>query len=268
MRKRPLLMLEDKKPNYEGAEVFRRPDGTLGVNIQRPDFHESYSCNAANLNRVLSRIGSELDFTLITAFRAKEKKTDDSGSPVPLSMARNSKLSTELQLNMRDLLPRGSVRAYSLIGHWADSNPDGAVTNNLEESWVLVKENPDIKGETWLTATLLLAEQFDQDAFVLRSNGEITVRDQKGTALSTLSGDEAVVDAWKNLARLRAAGQSHRYSELLKGNRQPLPLPPETSSYWVRGKDTPCDLEFFVRRPDGSISSLMIFSYRGIKHQV
>lgn len=269
MRKQSWL-LEPK----QAAEVFRRKEGGLLIDFHGPEYWEYHTASGTNLARVLARIGSDVDFILITAFRPFDE--EEGSAPVPRSKNKNRSDFYQIPGQIRAAAGSKRIGAYWLVGHWSEPDPDGQIVDSLEYSWMLVKDDPNVSEEAWLGAAQSVAAQYNQFGFIIRLNGEMTVRRPDGSVFQALSTDRAVEDAWKNLAKLRASGEAHGYTELRKmrerGRIQPIVFQDKeqvlkTSSYHAHGAGKLYDIEFFLVEPHNN-SAKMGFHYQGIKHGI
>lgn len=255
------------------AEVVRLATGGLRVNIKRPEYATFRLASGANLSRVLRRIGSEVDFLMITSFRAGDE--DQNKVWTPRTKSQNERLFTRLPGELRSLLGSKRVGAYWLVAHWTTCTVPlngaplsectalgGHIADSLEYSWLFTRDDPKVSGEAWLEAAKTLAKRYDQDSFVIRLDGETTLRGSTGDVWKTLSTDQAVEEAWKNLTEIREKEPYYGYSELRKvrerGRIQPIVLPESrAAAYRVTGTGEPHTIEFFVAEPHGNSSSAL-----------
>jgi hypothetical protein len=230
-------------------EVSRLASGGVWVNIKRDNVTATHVASGANLSRVLQRIGSNVDFMLITCFRPHDEVTDTQGlsQKVPRSMDKNQSLFYGMPKELRSLVGTDKVGGYWMIGHWTNCVIDGEeqenfplnqcaesggeVQDNLEYSWLFTRDDASITPDAWLQAGCDLSVKYDQQAFIVRLAGETTLRSQKGAVWDSLSSEGTIDEAWKNLAKLRATKPFYGYTELKrlrsKGRRQPLVLAPK-----------------------------------------
>lgn len=260
------------KPKVGAAEpeVTRLKTGGLSVKISRPDFESYRLASGANLGRILQRLESSVDFIIVTSFRAFDVVD---GALVPRSKSKNEKLFSGVPAEVRSELGTTRIGAYWLVGHWTESTPQGVV-DSVEYSWLLAKDDPQVSEKAWLDIGTHLARKYDQDAFIIRQGGTMTLRSKDGSVLQTLSTVGAVEDAWANLAKLRESGQPYGYSEVgkLHGRGRHIPLVfPETKAasgaYRVTGSGAAYKPEFFVAEPHNN-SSKQYFKALGVQYRL
>ena len=130
---------------------------------------------------------------LITAFRSERTK------------AENEKDFRVLPGVLRSFFKSTSLCAYWLVGHWTECKgalkgtkidqcvAEGEeIVDALEYSWLFVKTDESVSGDAWLRAGMDLANLTDQFAFVIRLNGEVSVRYANGEIKDRLTTDASV----------------------------------------------------------------------------
>ena len=213
---------------------------------------------------------------LITAFRSERTK------------AENEKDFRTLPGILRSFFKSTSLCAYWLVGHWTECKgalqgtkidqcvAEGEeIVDALEYSWLFVKTDESVSGDAWLRAGMDLANLTDQFAFVIRLNGEVSVRYANGEIKDRLTTDASVEQAWQHMAELRAGGVEYGYTELRKvrerGRIQPTVLnkktSAKTSSYHIEGSGKPFVPHFFLAVPNSN-SAKLVFSGEGIDYRV
>jgi hypothetical protein len=287
MKKRRCL-LEPKAaqaaaPIARKAEVDRLKIGGSGkyalhVDIDRPDYWTYNWASGAGIARILDRINSNVDFLMITNFRAADWVD---GVNVPRTKTQNDQAFSKMPRQLREILGTNKVGAYWMVGHWTEKDKNtGAITDNLEYSWLFTKDDPGVTDEEWMAAAKELTQQYEQIAFIIRLNGEISQRSDNGEIQRLLTSSRAVEDAWANLAQLRAEmdddpDKPYGYSEIRKVRerdcRQPLTSPEVTigpqakeSAYRVTGDGQEHSIAFFMALPD-NISAKRSFAAMGIQ---
>ena len=265
------------------VEVLRCKGGGLSVSIRRDGLSTYRYASAANLARILLRIGTEDDLCLMTSFNALNTPRE------------NHNNFDSIPNHVRSLVQSKEIEAYWLVGHWTDDSvlcrqappvaPDvGTSMDRLEYSWLLVNRNRNVHQSDWLLAATLLASEYEQHAFLIRLNGETTLRSMDGGVWETIDSDESTVSTWATLARLRARAESYGYVEVLKArdnhpgthptgdgksssDRPATRVTSELSSYAVAGDGFPHAIEFFLG-VTGNISSKMRFASLGVSERL
>jgi hypothetical protein len=153
--------------------------------------------------------------------------------------------------------------------------------DSLEYSWFLSPYDP-IPSEPWLDAGIGLATKYEQDNFIIRLDGETTLREQTGEIQRHLETDRSVEDAWANLAKMRSdpddtygVGCTELRNIPERGSIQPVVFPEEKpkrprskeSSYHLIGTGQPYAPEFFIAEPQSN-SGKMMFAAIGIQYKV
>lgn len=159
---------------------------TLGKILQERYEIDSYGTideSGAGISRVLKTLEDGNDFLIITASRGKFSKKE------------NAKRNSQLIKSIRDELGVKSG-AYKLVGHWKECNHKledgqkisdckGAIKDELEESWLIPKPK-NIAPEEFLDIAKKVAKKYDQDAFVIRIDGKLTLNGKDGTVWEDL----------------------------------------------------------------------------------
>lgn len=268
------------------AEVKRGMNG-LAVNINREGYSTYRMASGANLARVLQQIGSDVDFMMITNYRAYEADPDENGQKIPRPKAKNEKDFCKMPNILRDRLSMMEIGAYWLVGHWATCTVPlkgapmnqcqalgGEIEDSLEYSWLFTKPRDGVSSKEWLANAITFATEYLQDGFVIRLDGETTLRTSNGTIDKKLTTNGAVQEAWAALAKLRSEPTEYGfgYSELRKvrerGRLQPIVFQDEPgaapvakeSGYHVVGTGKPHEIDFFLAEPHSNSSKQMFAS--------
>ena len=139
--------------------------------------------NEAGISRVLKNMEDGDDFAIVTAFRGSR------------STKENLKNNNQLIKDIRGELGQ-KVGAYKIIGHWKECSVPlkqgegikdckGKITNALEESWWVVKPE-HIPSDRFENAIQKAARKYDQDGYIIRKNGKLTVNGKDGTVWNDL----------------------------------------------------------------------------------
>jgi hypothetical protein len=268
------------------SEVIRTASA-VQVRVAAPGFSEYRYASGANLARILQRLDSSVDFIMITSFRAHGQNDKDG----PITLKDNINTFTQLPGEIRSALGTKRIGAYWLVGHWTTCSLDdvplaqceaegGKVTDSLEYSWLMTRDDDSVTPEAWLDAAMGIAAKYDQNSFIIRLEGKTTIRRSNGSVDGTLTTDSAIVNAWKDLAQEREKTSGQGYSEVRKlrerGRMQPLLMrrteeaPSETektSAYRVTSCSAPAEMEFFQAVPDNN-SGRQMFHSLGIKSEL
>lgn len=291
------LLQPKLSPTPKTAEVARTDDGNLFVSVNRADYTTFRVASGAGLNRLLQRIGSAKDFLLITPFRGFDRA--EGTTPKPRSKSENERLFQAFPAELRGLLGTKRIGAYWLVGHWTECSVNlngkpmtectaigGEIVDNLEYSWFFSRDDESVTSEAWLNTAIALATKYAQDGFIIRVDGETTLRKQNGTVSKVLETDRVIQDAWANLARMRGDANNetgYGYTELRKvrerGRRIPVVMPPapqsaenaesvaKESAYRLVGNGLPYAPEFFVAVPHSNAGKA-IFAAEGIRYHI
>jgi hypothetical protein len=139
--------------------------------------------NEAGISRVLKTLEDGVDFAIITAFRGSKTTKE------------NLKDNNQLIKDIRGELGQ-KVGAYKIVGHWKEcSEPledgetikdcKGKIVNALEESWLIPKPQ-NIETQRFENVIQKAARKYDQDGYVIRKNGKLTVNGKDGTVWDDL----------------------------------------------------------------------------------
>jgi hypothetical protein len=134
--------------------------------------------NEAGFTRVLKNMQDGGDFAIITASRGSNTTKE------------NIKRNNQLIHDLRDELGQ-KLGAYKIVGHWKECSVPlkdgekikdckGSIINALEESWWVPKPE-DISSEDFEKAIQNMAKKYDQDAYVIRKNGKLTLNGKDGS---------------------------------------------------------------------------------------
>lgn len=141
------------------------------------DFIGAIDESGAGMSRVLRMLDDNKDFLMITAFRGdKTRKENQKNNSDLISYIRK-------EIGMK-------VGAYKLVGHWKEcSKPlmdgetladcKGSIQDTLEESWLIVKPD-DISGDLFRDIANKVAKKYNQDAYVIRKDGKLTLNSKNG----------------------------------------------------------------------------------------
>ena len=271
--------------NDTKAEVTRHAKGGLFVDIKRQDYSTNRLASAANLSRVLQKIGTTDDFLLITPFRGES------------FLRENGRRFVSLPNSVRSLLGATQITAYWLVGHWtqttgasrrsetAASEPTTELVDYLEYSWLLINHDKQVTRADWLLTAALLADGFGQDAFVIRLDGATTLRARDGFVWEALETCESILETWATLAVLRSRPHHFNYADVVRVRAElesdPLqsqhrgPASDSTlvtpssgaSSYAVIGDGSQHAIDFFIA-VTGNIASKMYFTRLGVSERL
>ena len=172
--------------------------------------------SGAGLSRVLSKLDSGVDFLFITAFRGSN------------SIKQNIKNNNELIKYARKEL-QIELGAYKIVGHWKEcsiplesgqtlKDCTGKIINALEETWLFTKPD-NVSSEDFDKLAQKVARKYDQDAYVIRLKGKLTLKGKDGTDWADLgkasskslsSGFSKIADqqGYSELDKLRKRGRS------------------------------------------------------------
>lgn len=141
------------------------------------DFIGTIDESGAGIARVLKMLDDNKDFLMITASRGnKTRKENQKNNNNLISYIRK-------ELGMK-------VGAYKLVGHWKEcSEPlddgetladcKGGISDTLEESWLIIKPD-DISGDLFRDIANKVAKKYNQDAYVIRKDGKLTLNSKNG----------------------------------------------------------------------------------------
>jgi len=155
--------------------------------------------SGAGISRVLQQLDSDVDFAMITAFRGdKSKKTNTSNNNALIQNIR------------KDLVK--NVGAYKIVGHWKEctvplkdgetiKDCKGSVENALESTWLIIKPD-NISSDRFENAIKKQAKKYNQDAYVIRKNGKLTLNGKDG-------------EVWDDLGKVNKKSLSTGFSRIL-----------------------------------------------------
>ena len=172
--------------------------------------------SGASLSRVLKVLDEGIDFIFITASRGSYSKKENATNNNALIKYIRSEVGLK-------------IGAYKIIGHWREcsnelkddetiSDCKGTVSNTLEETWLITK--PDtITSEEFNELAQKVARKYEQDAYVIRMGGILTLNGKDGSVWSDLgqatssslsSGFEKIVNVqgYSELSKMRKKGRS------------------------------------------------------------
>jgi len=172
--------------------------------------------SGAGITRVLKRLEDNTDFAIVTAFRGSNTRKQN--------IANNNKLIKDIRAELGQ-----QVGAYKLVGHWKECSVPlekgetikdckGKITNALEESWMVIR--PDlISLDRFENAIKKVAKKYDQDAYIIRKNGKLTLNGKDGEVWDDLgkankdsisTGFERIVDiqGYSELKKDRVHGKT------------------------------------------------------------
>jgi hypothetical protein len=184
--------------------------------LYESDFIGCLDESGASLSRVLSVLDSGVDFVFITASRASNSKKE------------NTTKNNDLLKFIRSEVGQ-KIGAYKIIGHWKECSDElkdgetiadckGSVQNSLEETWLITK--PDtLSSDEFNEIAQKVARKYEQDAYVIRLNGKLTLNGKDGSEWADLgdasksslsSGFEKIVNVqgYSELSKLRKKGRS------------------------------------------------------------
>ena len=133
--------------------------------------------SGAGLSRVLKFLEDGQDFLMITASRGS------------FSRKKNSSRNNDLIKGIRSDIG-SKAGAYKLVGHWKEcsdkledgqkiSDCKGTIKDTLEDSWLIPKPD-DISSEEFFEVAQKYAKKYDQDSFVIRLKGKLTLNGKDG----------------------------------------------------------------------------------------
>lgn len=184
-------MLDDIPVHLRPKSSFKDANKKMSEIEKALEIKESYEDiflgtideSGAGMSRVLKMLDSGKDFIMITTSRGNK------------STKENQKNNNKLIKYIRDKIGM-KVGAYKLVGHWKEcsetlgdgeniSDCKGTITDTLEESWLIVKPD-DIPSNVFLDIANNVATKYNQDAYVIRKEGKLTLNSKNG-------------DEWANL---------------------------------------------------------------------
>jgi hypothetical protein len=134
----------------------------------------------AGLSRVLSKIHSDDDFAILTAYRAIYSKNQN--------ISRNR--------NLRSELDRMRMGPYQLVGHWRecqdpaytyDNCPRNLLQDVIERSYLVVKPT-EMRGDEFKNFIITMLQKFEQDGAVYRVGNDINILEKNGNINKIGSG--------------------------------------------------------------------------------
>lgn len=165
--------------------------------------------SGAGLSRVLQKLESNEGFIFITAFRGSE------------STKNNIKKNNDLIKSLRSEIGT-KVGAYKIVGHWKEcseplkDNEDiskckGTITNALEETWLIIKPE-SVSSDDFDKVAQKIAKKYNQDAYVIRKNGKLTLNGKDGSVWEDLgkANKESLSSGFSKISNIQG------YSELKK----------------------------------------------------
>ncbi len=155
--------------------------------------------SGAGITRVLQKLEEDNDFLVITAFRGNK------------SFKENQKANNDLIKSIRSDLGKKSG-AYKLVGHWKEcsiplkdkekiSACKGTIKDTLEESWLIIRPS-DIDPKLFFNTAKDISKKYNQDAFVIRIDGKLTLNGKDGTE-------------WEDLGKADKKSLSNGFSRIL-----------------------------------------------------
>lgn len=169
--------------------------------------------SGAGIARVLSKLEDENDFLIITAFRGNLSKKEN--------LVNNNKLIKDLRNDLDK-----KVGAYKLVGHWKEcteplkdnekiSDCKGSIKDSLEESWLIIRPN-EINQKDFINVAQSIAQKYNQDAYVIRINGKLTLNGKDGTEWEDLgiASKKSISNGFGRILDLQG------YSELKKNRNK------------------------------------------------
>jgi hypothetical protein len=199
--------------------------------------------SGAGIKRVMSKLEENKDFIMITAFRQKYGAKE------------NKKRNNQLIKDIRSALGE-KAGAYKMVGHWKEcSEPlkdgetikdcKGKIENALEETWLIMK--PDsVPSDKFDKTAQKMARKYDQDAYVIRQDGEVYLKGKDGSKWADLgkANEKSLKKGFAAVADIQG------YSELKKDR--------------VHGRVNNIVFESFgIMVPKDTNSSKMLFKYAG-----
>jgi hypothetical protein len=243
-------------------------DKTLGITATSDTLRvhlEAEYREADGLSRVKALLNTTRGFCQITPFRAER------------GFGRNCEVFPHLPQAMRDASGKDTVGGYWLIAHWVElglshdgnaaSKGDDQPDHALEYSWLLLQPR-DLSDADWFLAARLVAERYNQSAFIWRPNGttEAGIYGVDGARWSVLLDVSAMLTAMKALTWLRAHSRTGGRSDYESLTSQTAgTLPTRASAYAVHPATTeptadgPNAIAFYAAVPH-CISASMFFA--------
>lgn len=179
------------------------------------DYYGTIDESGAGLSRVLSKLDSGVDFLFITASRGS------------LSKKENAERNNELIKYVRSEVGQ-KIGAYKIIGHWKECSVElkdnetikdcPNVVNALEETWLFTKP-VNVSSEQFNDLAQKVSKKYEQDAYVIRLNGKLTLNGKDGIEwadLGSASKDSLTtgfnkivnVQGYSELSKLRKKGRT------------------------------------------------------------
>ena len=155
--------------------------------------------SGAGLSRVLKFLEDGQDFLIITASRGGN------------SRKKNAQRNNDLIKGIRSDVGTKSG-AYKLVGHWKEcsepledgqkiSDCKGTIKDTLEDSWLIPKPK-GISSEEFFDVAKKYAVKYDQDGFVIRLDGKLTLNGKDGSE-------------WANLGKANNKSLSNGFSRIV-----------------------------------------------------
>lgn len=206
MRKITFKEIEEAIENYNLIKIIESEFyGT-------PDINEA----GAGLSRVLKVLDDNIDFLFITASRGSKSRKENK--------ANNNKLIKDIRAEVGK-----KIGAYKIVGHWKECSTElkdgqtlkdcnGTIENALEETWLITRPD-DVSPEEFNSLAQKISKKYEQDAYVIRINGKLTLNGKDGSewadlgkankdSLSTGFDKIVNVQGYSELAKLRKKGRS------------------------------------------------------------
>lgn len=180
------------------------------------EYYGTLDESGAGLSRVLSKLEENIDFLFITASRGNFSKSE------------NKQRNNELIKSIRSEIGE-KIGAYKIVGHWKEcsiplkdgetiQDCKGSIENSLEETWLFTKPD-NISSEEFDKIAQKNARKYDQDSYVIRSNGKLELKGKDGSSWVDLgiaskqslsTGFEKIVNVqgYSELAKLRSKGRT------------------------------------------------------------
>lgn len=184
--------------------------------LENEDGYGQVDESGAGISRVLKTLENNADFLIITAFRGSNTKKE------------NQKANNELIKYIRSEFGN-KAGAYKLVGHWKEcsepledgqkiSDCKGTIKDSLEESWLIARPK-DVTKEDFFSTAKKTAKKYNQDAFVIRQNGVLTLNGKDGETWADLgkankkslsTGFSRVIDVqgYSELKKTRKSGRN------------------------------------------------------------